>query len=101
MSAAVSSELSASTFAVAMALPVRCFTEAAIASHLETVRDARVISPKVSGSMAHLWATTLPTPPAPMMRIFFISIWGKVLDQFDGRIESYKRRLGKYFKVAI
>jgi hypothetical protein len=46
-------------------------------------------------------ATTLPTPPAPMMRIFFISIRGEVWDLNDGRIESYRGRIGKDFKVAI
>ena len=45
---------------------------AAMASHFETVREASVISPKTSGTMAHLWATTLPTPPAPMIRTRFI-----------------------------
>ena len=52
-------------------LPDEC-VKTAMASHLETVRDARVISPKTSGTMAHLWATTLPTPPAPMMRTLFM-----------------------------
>ncbi len=88
MRAAVSSELSASTLAVAMVLPVRCFTEAAMSSHFERVREARVISPKVSASMAHLWATTLPTPPAPMMRTLCM---GKVF----GRLG----RLGKFFSL--
>jgi hypothetical protein len=54
MRAAVSSALSASTLAVAMSRPVRFFTSAAIASHFETVREAKVISPKISGTMAHL-----------------------------------------------
>jgi hypothetical protein len=33
-----------------------------------------VISPKTSGTMAHLWATTLPTPPAPMRRTLFMGM---------------------------
>ncbi len=76
ISSAVSAGLSASTWAVAMSRPVRCFTAAAMASHFETVREARVISPKSSGTMAHLWATTLPTPPAPMIRTLFIILVG-------------------------
>jgi hypothetical protein len=35
------------------------------------------------------------------MRIFFISIRGEVWDLNDGRIESYRGRIGKDFKVAI
>jgi hypothetical protein len=39
-------------------------------SHLLSVLLARVISPKLSAFMAHLKATTFPTPPAPMIRVF-------------------------------
>ena len=64
---------SASTVAVFEVLtPVFFLTLAAIASHLLTVRLAKVISPKVSTFMAHLKATTLPTPPAPMIRVLFL-----------------------------
>jgi len=61
---------SASTFAVESCMPVRSFTLAAMASHLLKVRLANVIYPKVSAFIAHLKATTFPTPPAPMIRVF-------------------------------
>lgn len=68
MRATVSGTLSASMVAVLMVTPVRVFTDAAMASHFETVREASVMSVKTSESCAHLWATTEPTPPAPMIR---------------------------------
>jgi hypothetical protein len=63
INAASSGTLSASTRAVLMLLP----NWAAIASHLLLVREARVISVKMSRRWAHLWVTTPPTPPAPMI----------------------------------
>ncbi|SCM72631.1 exported hypothetical protein [uncultured Desulfovibrio sp.] len=48
-----------------------------MASQRATVRLARVILSKVPPSLAtwaHLWTTTLPTPPAPMIRIFAIAL---------------------------
>jgi hypothetical protein len=59
-----SGTLSASTPAVWMGR----FSSAAMPSHFDFVRLASMISPKTSGSWAHLWVTTRPTPPAPMMR---------------------------------
>ncbi len=60
-----SGTLSASTPAVRMGRE----SSAAMASHLDLVREASMISLKTSGSWAHLWVTTRPTPPAPMMRV--------------------------------
>jgi hypothetical protein len=49
---------------------------AANASHFLRVREAMTISLNTSGFWAHLWATTLPTPPAPMMMTFdILSVW--------------------------
>ncbi|RMD63119.1 MAG: 23S rRNA (adenine(2030)-N(6))-methyltransferase RlmJ, partial [Planctomycetota bacterium] len=47
------------------------FTSEAIASHFDFVRLASMISENASGCCAHLWVTTRPTPPAPMIRTFF------------------------------
>src|SRR6185369_11601706 len=63
-----SGTLSASTRAVLMLPP----SWAAMASHFEMVREARVISLKMSRRCAHLWVTTWPTPPAPMISILLI-----------------------------
>jgi hypothetical protein len=46
----------------------------AIESHLDSVLLARHISEKTSGSLLHLWATTRPTPPAPMITTLLIMI---------------------------
>jgi hypothetical protein len=43
-----------------------------MASHLLRVLEAKTISENISGDWAHLWATTLPTPPAPIMITFDI-----------------------------
>ena len=48
--------------------PCSSATWAAIVSQRALVRLASRTSPNTSGFVAHLWATTPPTPPAPMMR---------------------------------
>ena len=63
---------SASTAAVWIVRPVAALTSAAMALHLFSLREASMTSEKDSVSMAHLWVTTLPTPPAPMIRTFLL-----------------------------
>ena len=63
---------SASTAAVRIVRPVAALTSAAMALHLFSLREASMTSEKDSEFMAHLWATTLPTPPAPMIRTFLL-----------------------------
>ena len=56
-----------------MSTPTRALTLRATSVQRDNVRLARVIHSKTPVSLAawaHLWATTLPTPPAPMIRIF-------------------------------
>src|SRR5690606_2741226 len=53
-----------------MARPCMRSMSAAMALHLDSVRLASRMSLNTSGSCAHLWATTPPTPPAPMMITF-------------------------------
>src|SRR5690606_626581 len=71
-------------------------TEARIASHFATVREATWMSPSTSLFCAHLCATTCATPPAPMMRTFFfmsarsllrfgVGVWGEASRQ-AGRV---------------
>jgi hypothetical protein len=43
---------------------------AAMASHLDKVREANTISEKEAGFIAHFLTTTFPTPPAPIITIF-------------------------------
>jgi hypothetical protein len=43
---------------------------AAIASHFDKVREAKTISEKAAGFIAHFFTTTFPTPPAPIITIF-------------------------------
>ena len=38
-----------------------------MASHLDWVREAIITSEKISGCEATLWATTVATPPAPII----------------------------------
>jgi hypothetical protein len=38
-----------------------------MASHFDFVRLASIISVNTCGAFASLWATTVPTPPAPMI----------------------------------
>ena len=63
---------SASTLLHLIVTPVFSFTLFAISSHLLSVLEARVISPKVWAFMASLWATTPPTPPAPICKTLII-----------------------------
>ena len=80
-----SSTLSASTCAVRMlGLPI-AFT---IASHLDFVRLAIIISVNTSGFWATLCATTVPTPPAPIIRTLPISFNNKL------RVTNYKLKDG-------
>ena len=65
-SATSSGTLSASTCAVLTGRSI-C---AAIFLHFSSLRLASTISEKTSGTWAHLWVTTPPTPPAPMIRTF-------------------------------
>ncbi len=77
MSAVVAPMSSASSWCVFTVTPVRACTDAAMASHFETVRLARWISLKMSGFVACIWAilwtATEPTPPAPMTSTLLIS----------------------------
>jgi hypothetical protein len=66
----VAATSSASICAVRILRPCICSISAAIFSQLEIRRLASRTSVNVSESIAHLWATTPPTPPAPMMRTF-------------------------------
>src|SRR5471032_121960 len=60
--------MSAGTLRLPLAL-----TLSMMAWHLEMLRDAIAIRPSSSLCCAHLWATTLATPPAPMIRTFFFN----------------------------
>ena len=71
--AVVAATSSASMAAVSMTTPVRSFTEAAMASHLDFVREANVMWEKMSAFIAILWTATEPTPPAPITRTLLIS----------------------------
>src|SRR3990167_703581 len=61
--------MSAGTLRLPLAL-----TLSMMAWHLEMLRDAIAIRPNSSLCCAHLWATTLATPPAPMIRTFFFNL---------------------------
>jgi hypothetical protein len=63
---------SASIAAVRMRLPWSAAISAAILSQRDLVRLASSTSSNTSEACAHLWATTPPTPPAPMMTTFFM-----------------------------
>src|SRR5215475_5468058 len=47
---------------------------AAMRLHFSSVRLASTISEKTSGTWAHLWVTTCPTPPAPTISTFAICV---------------------------
>jgi hypothetical protein len=53
-----------------------------ISSHLDFVLLAIIISEKTSGCWAHLNATTLPTPPAPMIRTFDM-LYALMIESFE------------------
>ena len=72
ISATVACTLSASSAAVLIVRPVAAFTSLAMALHLFSLREASMISENASGCIAHLWTTTLPTPPAPIIRTFLL-----------------------------
>ena len=92
ISATNSGTLSASTWAVSMLLP----SWAAMASHLLLVREARVIFVKISRRWAHLWVTTPPTPPAPI--ISTLLIWSFLLRLLCGK--QHDTRPGKECKTG-
>jgi hypothetical protein len=72
ISAVVAATSSASRAAVSTVTPVRCFTDSAIASHLDFVRLAKVMCENMSVFIAILWTATEPTPPAPITSTLLI-----------------------------
>jgi hypothetical protein len=82
MSATSSGTTSASTVAVLSCTPTRSSRLLALASHLLRVLLASVMSPNVSAFIAHLKVTTLPTPPAPMIRVFLFIVTPRQLCEY-------------------
>src|SRR5688500_13664784 len=64
--------LSASTWAVSIGNARLFRIWALIFSHFSTVLLARQMLEKASGAWLHLWATTPPTPPKPMISALLI-----------------------------
>src|SRR3989344_985562 len=65
--------------------PPLAWTLSMMAWHLEMLRDAIAIRPRSSLCCAHLWATTLATPPAPMIRTFFFNCFISPLSASSGQ----------------
>ena len=78
-----STESASTLSALSRGLPI----ESTRAWHLARLREAMTTSPNTSGFWAHLWATTVPTPPAPMMMTFDISVQGVLIWLSAGRFD--------------